>query len=56
MAKLSSVLSEPDLYATDRTRYDKAADLLSKMQAKHSANEEEWLRLEMLREEVEGGG
>jgi ABC transport system ATP-binding/permease protein len=56
MAKLLSALAEPDLYARDRARYDKAADLLAKLQAKHAGSEEEWLRLEMLREEVEGGG
>jgi ABC transport system ATP-binding/permease protein len=55
MAKLSSVLSEPGLYARDRARHDKASAMLAQLQAKHAASEEEWLRLEMLREEVEGG-
>ncbi len=55
MAKLSAVLAEPDLYARDRARYDKAAAMLGKLQARHAEHEEEWLRLEMLREEVERG-
>ncbi len=55
MAKLSSVLAEPDLYTRDRARYDKATAVLAELQAKHAASEEEWLRLEMLREEIEGG-
>ncbi len=55
MAKLSGVLAEPDLYARDRARYDKATAVLAELQAKHAASEEEWLRLEMLREEIEGG-
>jgi ABC transport system ATP-binding/permease protein len=54
MAKLSVLLAEPDLYARDRARYDKASEMLSALQAKHTASEEEWLRLEMLREELEG--
>jgi ABC transport system ATP-binding/permease protein len=56
MTKLSDVLAEPGLYTRDRARYDKATELLAALQAKHAASEDEWLRLEMLREEVEGSG
>jgi ATP-binding cassette subfamily F protein uup len=55
MAKLAAVLAEPDLYSRDRARHDKASAMLTQLQAKHAGSEEEWLRLEMLREEVEGG-
>jgi ABC transport system ATP-binding/permease protein len=55
MAKLSALLAEPDLYTRDRARYDKASEMLSALQARHATSEDEWLRLEMLREEAEGG-
>jgi ABC transport system ATP-binding/permease protein len=54
IAKLQAVLAEPGLYARDRSRYDKAAAMLARLHEKHAAGEEEWLRLEMLREEIEG--
>jgi ABC transport system ATP-binding/permease protein len=54
IAKLEAALAEPDLYVRDRARYDKASAMLSEIQARRSEAEEEWLRLEMLREEVEG--
>jgi ATP-binding cassette subfamily F protein uup len=56
MAKLSGLLAEPGLYERDRARHDKAVEMLSALQAKHADAEEEWLRLEMLREEIEGAG
>jgi ATP-binding cassette subfamily F protein uup len=55
MAKLAALLAEPGLYERDRARHDKAVEMLAALQAKHAASEEEWLRLEMLREETEGG-
>jgi ABC transport system ATP-binding/permease protein len=55
MAKLSAVLAEPDIYVRDRARYDKATAMLAQLQARHAASEEEWLRLEMLREEMDAG-
>jgi ABC transport system ATP-binding/permease protein len=55
MAKLSAVLLEPDIYSRDRARHDKATAMLTQLQQKHAASETEWLRLEMLREELEGG-
>jgi ABC transport system ATP-binding/permease protein len=54
IAKLEQLLSEPGLYSRDRVRHDKAAEMLASLQVRHSASEEEWLRLEMLREETGG--
>jgi ABC transport system ATP-binding/permease protein len=54
MAKLNAVLAEPDLYARDKARYDKASSMLTDLQKKLAESEEAWLRLEMLREEIEG--
>jgi ABC transport system ATP-binding/permease protein len=54
IAKLETVLVEPGLYNRDRTRHDKAAAMLTALQEKLAAAEEEWLHLEMLREETGG--
>jgi ABC transport system ATP-binding/permease protein len=54
IAKLTAVLAEPGLYTRDRNRYDKASAMLADLETKRAASEEEWLRLEMMREEVEG--
>jgi ABC transport system ATP-binding/permease protein len=54
IAKLEQVLAEPDLYTRDRKRHDKAAEMLTGLQAKYATSEDEWLRLELLREETEG--
>jgi ABC transport system ATP-binding/permease protein len=53
VAKLEAVLAEPGLFVRDRARHDKAATLLAALQAKIGQSEEEWLRLEMLREELD---
>ena len=52
--KLRLVLADPALYTKDRPRFDKASELLSRAEADLAASEEQWLALEMLREEVEG--
>jgi ATP-binding cassette subfamily F protein uup len=52
MAKLAAVLAEPDIYARDRARHDKATAMLAQLSEKRTASEDEWLRLEMLREEL----
>jgi ABC transport system ATP-binding/permease protein len=54
IAKLTAVLAEPGLYTRDRNRYDKASAMLAELEDKRARSEEEWLRLEMLREELEG--
>ena len=53
IAKLQLLLAEPDLYERDRARHDRAALMLTELQKQHEASEDEWLRLEMLREELE---
>ena len=52
--KLRDALAEPDLYTRDRARFDKISALLSKMEEERAKAEEEWLALEMKREELEG--
>ena len=54
VAKLELALAEPGLYARDRVRHQKATDMLAGLQQKRASNEEEWFRLEALREEIEG--
>ncbi|MDH7792713.1 ABC-F family ATP-binding cassette domain-containing protein [Ochrobactrum sp. AN78] len=51
---LEGKLADPQLYAKDPTLFAKTADLLEKKRTEHSSMEEEWLELEMLREEIEG--
>ena len=46
-------IADPDLYARDRAAFDKASAALAKAQADLAAAEDEWLRLEELREQVE---
>lgn len=52
--KLRTALAEPDLYTRDRARFDKISALLTKMEEERAKAEEEWLALEMKREELEG--
>jgi ATP-binding cassette subfamily F protein uup len=53
IAKLTRTIEDPALYAKDRAGFDKASAALAKAQADLSAAEDEWLRLEELREQVE---
>ena len=53
-AQISAALEAPDLYAKDPARFAKLTDALAKAQADLAAAEEEWLELEILREEIEG--
>ena len=53
IAKLSKTIADPNLYARDRAAFDKASAALGKAQADLAAAEDEWLRLEELREQVE---
>jgi len=43
----------PNLYAKDRAAFDKASDALAKAHAELAQAEDDWLRLEELREQVE---
>jgi len=52
-AKLTKTIADPNLYARDRAAFDKASAALGKAQAELAAAEDEWLRLEELREQVE---
>ncbi len=55
VALLRGSLADPDLYARDRAAYERRSAGLVAKEAELAAAEEEWLRLEMLREELEGG-
>ncbi len=51
---LAAEIADPALYARDPARFDKASGALAETQAALDAAEEEWLRLEILKEELEG--
>jgi len=53
IGKLQQALSDPGLYARDRARFDRFTAALAAQQAELDAAEEEWLALELLREEIE---
>ena len=53
VATLTKTIADPGLYARDRAAFDKASAALAKAQADLAAAEDEWLRLEELREQVE---
>ena len=54
IAKLEGLLSDPELYAREPVKFEKATAALTERQARLAAAEEEWLELEALRESVEG--
>ncbi len=51
---LQGQLADPGLYVRDPSGFTARTSLLGKKQAEREAAEEEWLRLELLREELEG--
>ena len=53
IAKQQARLDDPALFSRDPAAFNKAAEGLAKAQAELAEAEDEWLRLEMLREEVE---
>ena len=53
IAKQQRRLDDPDLYARDRTAFEKASTALTNAQAELQQAEDRWLELEMLREEIE---
>jgi ATP-binding cassette subfamily F protein uup len=53
IAKLSKTIADPGLYAKDRAAFDQASAALAKTQAELAHAEDDWLRLEELREQVE---
>jgi ATP-binding cassette subfamily F protein uup len=54
IAALQGQLADPALYTRDPNGFAARTSLLGKKQAERDAAEEEWLRLELLREELEG--
>jgi ABC transport system ATP-binding/permease protein len=55
IAELDAVLADPDLYARDPARFRAITEALAVARAELVEAEEQWLRLEMLREEIETG-
>ena len=53
-AKLHDILDDHELYARDPKRFSDATALLSQTEAELAAAEEQWLELEILREEIGG--
>lgn len=53
IAKLQTILAEPDIYTKNPTRFEKATKKLEKTSADLARAEEQWLELEMKREELE---
>src|SRR4051794_3813786 len=53
IAELNTVLADPDLYARDPARFSATTEALAVARSKLAAAEEQWLRLEILREEIE---
>ena len=52
--RLEGLLADPDFYARDREGFAAVGDKLAKAQGELVSAEEEWLRLELLREETQG--
>jgi ATP-binding cassette subfamily F protein uup len=52
---LQDKLADPGLYARDPGAFDGHSAALAKAQGALAAAEEEWLELEMLREEIQSG-
>ncbi len=53
-AKLHDILDDHELYARDPKRFSDATALLTRTEAELAAAEEQWLELEILREEIGG--
>jgi ATP-binding cassette subfamily F protein uup len=53
-ARLRGTLSDPTLFSRDRPGFDRASAALVEAEAALAAAEDEWLALELLREEIEG--
>ncbi|MFN3658198.1 MAG: ABC-F family ATP-binding cassette domain-containing protein [Pseudolabrys sp.] len=54
-ATLQAKLDDPQFYARDRAAFEKVTAALGELQRKIAAAEEQWLELEILREELAGG-
>jgi ATP-binding cassette subfamily F protein uup len=51
---LTSALADPDLYARDAAQFNNTTSALAAARDELIAAEEQWLSLEMLREEIDG--
>ena len=51
--QLRAILADPDLYARDPLRFEKASTTLAQVEAELARAEDRWLELEMLREAAE---
>lgn len=54
IAKREQRMADPELFTKDQAAFNKLAQEMEKLREKLEAMEEEWLELEMLREELEG--
>ena len=54
-AKLQTRLDDPQFYARDRAAFEKTTVALGAIQTRIAAAEEQWLELEILREELSAG-
>jgi len=54
IARLNEALADPGLYAKSPDEFEKKSQALGAAEAKRAAAEEQWLELEILREELEG--
>ncbi len=54
IGKLQKLLDDPGLYARDAALFQKATDAMTKAHESLAQAEEQWLTLEMMREEMEG--
>jgi ATP-binding cassette subfamily F protein uup len=52
--RLGQSLADPELFARDPAAFDTAAAALKQTEADLAAAEEDWLALEIKREEIEG--
>jgi ATP-binding cassette subfamily F protein uup len=52
--KLKALLDDPELYARDPVKFSRAGVVLAETEAELARAEEEWLELEIRREEIEG--
>lgn len=52
--KLNTELADPNLFTQDPNRFTELSKQLANTQQRLDAAEEEWLNLEMKREEIEG--
>jgi ATP-binding cassette subfamily F protein uup len=56
IGRLEGLLADPDLYGREPAKFARASEALAGRQAALAAAEEEWLRLEEMRERLEAAG